>query len=394
MKPKILVFVACYLPGYKAGGPVRTIANMVDSLAEDFDFWIITKDRDLGEVTQYADVQPDRWQVVGNAMVYYLPPESCSVSKVAKLIANTSYDVLYLNSFFGFVFTIKPLLARLLGYLPDKPLIVAPRGEFSTGALNLKCIKKKIYLEISKKLGLYKNIIWHASSEHEAQDIIKTMAVNRGNIHVAINLPKPVKLATSLDTPLCSESNSGELKVIFLSRISPMKNLAYALETLSEVKARVVFDIYGPTEDEHYWTKCKGLIDLLPENISVNYCGSVLPEQVAATFGRYDLFFFPTLGENYGHVIAEALSVGTPVILSDQTPWRNLQDDRMGWDLPLENRDEFVRVIDGFSSMTRIEKNNSRMHIKKIIIDHLTDPQIFEANCQLFKSAISGRSPV
>ncbi len=56
-KKVILCFVSYYLPGFKSGGPLRTIANMVDHLAPDFDFWIVTRDRDLGDAHGYENIK-------------------------------------------------------------------------------------------------------------------------------------------------------------------------------------------------------------------------------------------------------------------------------------------------------------------------------------------------
>ena len=53
----------------------------------------------------------------------------------------------------------------------------------------------------------------------------------------------------------------------------------------------------------------------------MTYHGELQPDAVVTTFARYDAFAFPTLGENFGHVIAESLSAGCAVICSDQTPW-------------------------------------------------------------------------
>lgn len=399
-KPIILTLVGCYLPGYKAGGPLRTIANMVDHLSDDFEFWIVTRDRDLGDTSPYADIQLNQWQRVRGAMVYYLTPENCTVRGMANLIADTPYDVLYLNSFFSPIFTIKPLLARRFGWLPDKPVIVAPRGEFSLGAIRLKYLKKYVYIKIAKLFRLYDNIFWHASSEHEVQDITRVWDSSLSIIKTAGNLPRANKIHIALDLSSCASLNrpidsyiplsadGADVRIVFLSRISPKKNLDYALKVLCKVKARIIFDIYGPAEDAHYWKGCKELMKQLPANVSVNYLGSVQPDQVASIFSRYDLFFFPTRGENYGHVIAEALSVGTPVLLSDQTPWRGLQADRMGWDIPLEDRDRFVSVIDELSAMTQKERSAWRIHIKQKTVERLTNPQILEANRELFRGAM------
>jgi glycosyltransferase involved in cell wall biosynthesis len=384
-KLTILTFVTFYLPGYKAGGPLRTIANMVDHLSDDFNFLIVTMDRDLGDKFPYPGVQTKQWQPVGNAMVYYLPHKDCTIKEIANLIVKTQHDVLYLNSFFEPIFTLKPLLARRFGWIPNKPIIVAPRGEFSTGAIELKYLKKFLYIKFASLFRLYKNVTWQASSEYEAMDIVRVLNASRAFIHVASDLSSRECIDGIVDVPVHFRDDSEAVRIVFLSRISPMKNLDFALRVLSKVNASAIFDIYGPIEDAGYWLTCKKLMTQLPTNVSVNYLGSVHPAQVADIFSRYDLFFFPTRGENYGHVIAEALSVGTKVLLSDQTPWRQLETEQIGWDIPLQNLDRFVRIIDGLKVMTAEQINLGRRDIMQKLANRLSDPQIKNANLELFK---------
>src|SRR2546426_8034769 len=124
-KASVLVVVHDYLPGYKAGGPVRTIANMVDRLSDEFDFRVVTSDRDRFDDTPYTGVVFDSWNRVGKAQVYYLSKRSKSLRAIARIISSTPHDVLYLNSFFDPVFTQVPLWARRLGLLPPKPVVLA-----------------------------------------------------------------------------------------------------------------------------------------------------------------------------------------------------------------------------------------------------------------------------
>lgn len=138
---------------------------------------------------------------------------------------------------------------------------------------------------------------------------------------------------------------TGKGKFVFLSRIHPKKNLLNAIGFFDNVKGQAIFDIYGPIEDEEYWKECQGEIKRLPININANYCGLVSHDEVHEIFSKYDAFLFPTLSENYGHVIAESLSVGTTVIISDQTPWINLQIKNAGWDISLIHKEKFENAI-------------------------------------------------
>jgi glycosyltransferase involved in cell wall biosynthesis len=389
-KPIILTFVGNYLPGYKSGGILRTISNTVDYLCDDFEFWIVTRDRDLGEDNPYPGVKLNQWQQVGNAMVHYLRPQSCGIKDMLNLIVSTPHNVLYLNSFFD-SFTIKVLLIRKLGWANFKQVIVAPRGEFALGSLGLKYPKKLVYILLSRLLGFYEKVVWQASSEFEAQDIIKVMKLNPDVIHIALDLPNKINPDETPDTSSQLTSDSEGLRLIFLSRIAREKNLDYALRVLSKVDIKVVFDIYGPAVDAAYWKECCELIGQLPDNVTVNYLDGVNPAEVVHVFSRYDLFLFPTAGENYGHVIAESLAAGTPVLVSTETPWRNLQADGLGWDINITQVDSFVEVIRGFALLSNNERLKKRAIVKSKIMERLLDPSVIEANRQLFKKQILSR---
>lgn len=342
MKPVILTFAAFYLPGYKAGGPIRTIANLVDALGDEFDFRIVTSDRDATDTKPYPNVATQAgWTSVGKATVLYLSPADRSLKKIARILNETPHDVLYLNSFFDPDFTLKPLIARRLGLAPRKPTVLAPRGEFSPNALELKAWKKKPFLLAAHVAGLYRDLTWQASSEHEKANIRRSRGNAAANIRIAPNLPAMIEGGEH-----CPRAEGEPLRICFLSRISPMKNLEFALRTLQQVRSPVLFDIYGPIGDEDYWSRCRALASELPKHIAVSYHGNVEHAGVPATLARYDLFFLPSKGENYGHVIFEALSAGTPVLISDKTPWCGLFESGIGRDLPLDSEVDFAKAID------------------------------------------------
>lgn len=384
-KPIILTFVRHYLPGYKSGGPVRTIANMVEHLGDEVDFRIVTLDRDVVDTQPYTGIQVDAWNIVGKSQVFYASPTNCSMFNLVRLIQKTPHDVVYLNSFFDPIFTIRPLLARWLGLTPKRPWIIALRGEFSKGALMLKSWKKNPFIALVHKIGMYNDLIWQASSEHEATDIQSIMNPHVNKIIIAPNLSN-----TDQSTgPIARPHQPGEpLKVIFLSRISPMKNLDFALQVLGTVHSKIIFNIYGPVREEDYWKHCQQLIADLPAHISVTYHGSVEPAHVPEVIASHDLFFLPTRGENYGHVIAEAMSAGTPVLIANTTPWRNLEQAGIGWDLPLDAEQPFAECIDHCADLDVAAYREWRCRIQQFAKGGLNDPKIIEANRYLFMEAI------
>lgn len=386
VRQSILVFVDYYLPGYKAGGPIRTIANMVDQLSDELDFRIITRDRDLGDARPYPSVVVDSWQSVGKAKVFYLSLRRLSLLSLNRLIRATEHDAIYLNSFFSPCFSIKPLLLRRLSLIPKKPVIVAPRGEFSPGALRFKNIKKRAYIGLSRLLGFYRGVIWQASSEHEKVYISRWFG-NRIPVILAPNLP-PIVCQTKNQSPR-RQKTVGCLKALFLGRISRNKNLDAALKMLNGLKGKVQFNIYGPIEDHDYWAECHKIIKLLPENIVVQNKGAVSHDQVTSIMMDHDLFLLPTLGENFGHVILEALVVGCPVLISDQTPWRGLKEKGVGWDLSLSEWELFRKVLQDFIAMDNIEYVEWSSRARKYGLQVLQNDKVVEQNRQLFYKAIA-----
>ena len=387
-KKKVLVFVSYFSPGFKAGGPISTIRNMVEQLSDEFEFWIVTRDRDLGEIEPYGGIQCDSWLQFGKANIYYVSEEQLTISVFCKIATQLNCDVIYFNSFFDVGVTFKPLLSVVFS-LKNVPVIIAPRGEFSAGALTLKPIKKRLFIWATKWLYSQRNILWHASTDLEEADIISVQRVNKGKVFIAKDLFCISDVSSAIRIPIQRKRTA--LKLVFLSRISPMKNLDYALDILSAVDTRVSIqlDLYGPKEDRDYWSLCESLIAKLPRQVSVNYCGVVEPSDVVDIFTQYDLFFFPTRGENYGHVIAEALSVGTLVLISDQTPWHNLETDGLGWSFSLSYAEGFISVINRLYDNV-IESNYHEKRVVRIekAMNRLQASEDVAANRALFQAAL------
>lgn len=341
-KPTVLLLIGAFLPGYKAGGPVPSVANLVARLGDEFDFHILTADRDLGDTTPFPDIPADRWISAYGAQIRYCSPGMQGMRALAATIRETPHDLLYLNSFFSARFSVGPLFARRLGLLPKVPTVLAPRGEFSRGAFALKGVKKRAYIELGRSFGMFRGLHWHASTEFESRDIRGLLDVDAMSISTAIDLPAPLSDAPPAH---CPRVPTEPLRVVFLSRITPMKNLDFAIEVLSGIDLPVTFSIVGPEEDAAYSARCRALAAGLPDTVKVEWVGAKPPEAVPQTMADHDLFFLPTLGENFGHVIAEALGAGTPVLLSDTTPWRGLEVAGVGRDLPLSDVERFREAL-------------------------------------------------
>lgn len=345
--PSILTIVPYYLPGYRAGGPIRSVSAFVQRLSGEFTFRIVTGDRDAGGVDPYSDVDIGSWNKVGKARVLYLPPGRQTFRGLKQILSEVPYDLLYLNGFLHPVFSIRVLVLRRLGSIPSRPFLLAPRGHLSPGALSVKPWRKKIYLALAKKTGLCDGIAFHACSAMERNEIQQLFP--KADIRVAPNL-LPMNRRDGFSQRPCGEDRppkeSGRLRAIFLSRIAPKKNLLTALRACRDISDSILFSIVGPIDDEAYWKRCEECIDELPANVEVTYAGSVKPDRVPQVLASHHLFVLPTRSENFGHAILEALSVGLPVLISDQTPWTGVEECGAGWSCP-------VADVDCFSSRIR-----------------------------------------
>jgi glycosyltransferase involved in cell wall biosynthesis len=377
----ILLFIPGYLPGYKSGGPVRTVANLVEALGDEFSFNVVCLDRDSGDTAPYGSVIKGQWNRQGKANVFYIKRGIFGVISLISIIRNTQFDIVHLNSFLSFQFSVLPLLmVRILR--PEAVIFLGPRGEFSLGALSLKSFKKRVFVTVCRWIGLHKNVIWHASTSFEAQDIKRVMGES-AVLRTAIDLAM-----TGNDVEPAVRVSEAPLRVVFISRISPKKNLMGALSLLQSICREIHFDVYGPIDDEAYWTACQETATLLPSNIVFTYCGTLQPSEVVPTLVKYDLFFFPTFGENFGHVIAEALFAGLPILISDTTPWRHLEQMKLGWDIPLDQPDRFIACIGECYAKPAGEYAKWRCDIRRWALANIGGHGAIEENRVLFNNPI------
>ena len=211
------------------------------------------------------------------------------------------------------------MLTRFFFHNLNQPCVISPRGELSEQALLLKKTKKFLYIEFAKLIKLYNNLIWLLGGGSEYLDVCKVFGKSVKRFKI---IPDHFNFNPILKK-IIPKKKSKILRIVFLSRISPIKNLDFLLSAFLKISEDCHIDIFGPIEDKKYWKKCQNLINKLPDNIQVNFGKEVRPHNVQKIFLKYDLFAFPTKTESFGHVILESLSASTPVLLSDQTIWKS-----------------------------------------------------------------------
>ena len=330
---KILIVTEGFFPGMGYGGPPVSIDNFCN-LLEDCQCYVIARNHDLGVPEPYTGIRHG-WNDRGNCRVLYLSDDQYSGESFRKAVSDVRPDLIYLQSLFQKC--IFPCLR--LGKKFGIPVLLAPRGELCKGAFKKK-YKKIPYIAVLRFLALLKGVYFQSTSREETQAIQKYLGPEDCRILLLSNIPSLPKERFS-----CSGKKAGEARFVFLSRIHPKKNLIHAIRSLRNAVGRVTLDIYGSLEDPAYWNLCLKETETLPDNVTVNYCGVVAHEEVHKVFSQYDAFLFPTFSENYGHVIIEALASGCPVIVSDRTPWRDLEQAGAGYVCSLEEQGGFEKAV-------------------------------------------------
>lgn len=334
-----MIFTDWFVPGYKAGGPIRSLINFTESMKSDYSLYVFTTDRDLGETAPYKNIVANCWTEANGYKIYYCSLSAVSRQVIYEEITRLQPNFIYINSMFSRYFAIFPLWLTWHKRIHSQ-VVLSPRGMLAPSALRFKPIRKKIFLTIAKFVGAHRSVHFHATDPKEATDIARVFG-SRARITVAANFSAPVAAVRAV-TP----KRSGEVRIIFVGRIHPIKNLLFFLQLLQEVHGNVTLTIVGNKEDKAYWTECEQLIRRLPANITIRDIGEIPHARLGDIFAEQHIFALPTRGENFGHAIFDALAAGKPALISDQTPWKNLAASHAGWDVPLKDPLAFHTIIE------------------------------------------------
>jgi len=337
---RILIF--SYLPPASlAGGPLRSIDAIIKSLGLYHTFFVISPSKEIdGTVVDYKCYDDNIVQGLSLHIKDVLSPYY-----VYSFCKRNKIDVIYLNSLFNIRVSYSVFIISL--FLKFK-LILAPRGELEAGALKKNNLLKNLYIFLFKCTFVKRVDVFHSTSMSEYQNIKLKLDVGHEKV---VKIPN-LRLIEIEDKYFQSSTKfKNSLNLVFFSRIVPKKNLVKLLELLLGSSDLIgSLDIYGYVEDLKYWGDCLRLVDKFANisNFKVSYKGLLDADQnaFANQLSSYDFFIFPTLSENFGHVIIEALAVGIPVILNNTTPFTNdVNKYNLGYAFDFNNKKIFYDVL-------------------------------------------------
>ncbi len=340
---KILIFYEYFLPAYKAGGPIQSIANLLKNSMEDYKFYIVCGDTDRGEVQTLNGILPDKWSDYegGKASVYYMSRKFRTKKHVRSVIKSVEPHLIFINGLYSIPFSVIPV------WCSKCKTILSVRGMLHPGALAQKRWKKIPFLFLFRFFEFHKKVIFHATDKKEQQHVINAFGESV-QIMIAGNYPK-------VNDFMPAPPQGCELVLGSIGLISPMKNHLLVLKALLNCKNKIHYKIFGPIKDKNYWEQCLSIIQKLPENIRVTYGGDVPPSLVEDKLKEVHYFILPSKSENFGHAFFEALSGGRPVITSHYTPWNNLLENKAGINVEISDINSISDAIE-FAAMQPAEE--------------------------------------
>ncbi len=390
-KKRILVFCDSYLPSIQSGGGMWTVVNIVERFCHRYDFFVVTRNYDSkGDRRPFATVKTGEWNTVGNAQVFYLAADDVTTSTAERMVDEIRPDVVFLNSSMSGP-CMKFLIARRRGLVDRSiPVILAATGELSDGCLAVNTTKKKVYLAAARVGGLFKDIIWKASTELEVDEIHRRAAAD-GDIMVAADLT-PKTILPDYDPDAKPVKEPGSAKLVFYSRIVPKKNPRFLLEILQTIAVgEITLDIVGPFESQSYRRECQFLIDKLPPNVTANIVGPVSYADGLQHLYAAHFFILPTLNENFGYVFIESMAAGTPVLTSENVVWTDWEENKAGRRIPLADTSGWTREIERYVAMNADEYRETSNAARRYALNWLANTEAEDANARVFERALHAR---
>lgn len=343
-KLNILILATGYYPAKTYGGPVSSVQNLAVLLENDCRFYVITRNHELHDSKRLESIR-DGWSSRDECEIIYLDDSKMNVKGIVEAASACSakFDVVFSQSFFDYCLNFAGTkISKMFGI----PFLLATRGEICPNIFRFKIWKKAPYTAIWKRYYDRARTYYFATSDEERGEIVSKFGASDDRIFQMSNVP-----SIGCGHKRLEPKKQGCAKLVYLSRIHPKKNLRFGIEMLVRSGIDATLDVYGPLEDKEYWASCLSSAAKCP-SVRVEYKGLVDHEGVIDAFSDYDAFLFPTLSENYGHVIAESLSAGCPVIISDQTPWTPINQSGAGWALELSDEAGIIAVFQQLAAMT------------------------------------------
>jgi glycosyltransferase involved in cell wall biosynthesis len=332
-------------------GPATAIRNLIDNMSGEYDFHVLTLNHDFSSGGRlFAEAHHS--EIAGSAVFEYVPRGLRGLAVLLRRL-RSNFDVVDIHCAFDPLLSIPALVLCWLGVAGGSRVFHTPHGIFMDVIMSASSLKKRLFCRLTDVIGLYRRVVHLAGSPGEENDI-------RRNHRRAQNVRMVSQFVESAaNHRVVRRKPTGTLNIAFVGRVTLQKNLAFAIEALRRLSVPSTFDIFGELGQDVYARRCVEMIEAGVGRCKVTFRGNVAKQDLFEQLSRYDILLHPTLGENFGHSIVEALTVGLPVLISDKSPWTDVAEQNAGWSLPLSQPSAFSEKLeavyemgDGWSAMS------------------------------------------
>lgn len=302
----------------KGGGPARSVPVLAKGLAElEINVTLM--------VCQSDDMNTHALD--GTEVKLVVIPSSISTLELEKIVVAGNFDIIHLQCVW---LPIYHKMARI-AIKNNIKYAISPRGCLEPWCYNgptfIKGVKKHIAMCFYQRKDLNNSNMLFATADMEADNFRKLGLKSPISI-----IPNGIEL-DDYPTRNIQDKTAIRKQILFLSRISPKKGadvLIKAWANLFKKYPEYKVLIVGNGKPD-YIDSLKKMIEKLGLLDKVSIMPPAFGKEKYDLYKTSSLFVLPTHSENFGMVIAEALSCGVPVITTMGTPWNELSDNNTGW---------------------------------------------------------------
>ena len=315
---RVLLPLDLFYPS-KIGGPANTLYWLCKALVRNgHNVTVVATQRGIDEgrveIDKWNDVDEIKTRYCGSESKFSIPVIRHSIKKLNTADVVIFSSICYLPNFF----------IALAASARRKKIVWSPRGELFDTAVGSN-LGKKMYFALLRML-LGKRILFHATSEDEKSTIWRYFPKS-----------EVVIIPNYMELPVREIVESDYLDFLYVGRIAPIKALEKLIEGLSLSKhfraSRYKFKLVGGVEKqfEDYYKGLLEQVDRLGLKNKVTFVGSLTGTSKFQAYASARYSFLVSNSENFGNVVIEALSQGTPVVASTGTPWSKLPEKKAGF---------------------------------------------------------------
>lgn len=338
---KVLHVTPAFYPAAHWGGFAQSVPGLCDALARtrDVELRVLTTDSDGPKTRRRISVKAFPTRFAAGYEVYYcrrLWGQSISPGLLRRLWSMARWaDVVHLTATYSFPTIPTLFVCRILG----RPVVWSPRGALQRWQGTTRERAKSVWEKVCNGLCDPKRVVLHFTSEEEKNESWPRIRRAQAKvIHNGIDLP---------DLNDGPNKRNGNLRLLHLGRLHPIKGIENLLQALTRTKSDVTLSVCGDGEPS-YRQSLESLVSELSLDRRVTFRGPIDEATKGRQFHEADLCVVPSFKENFSMVVAESLSHGVPVIVGDGTPWKQVDGKGCGRCVP-NSPEELAKAIDSLS---------------------------------------------